>query len=367
MDSEQHVTLGDTREFPCGQCGATLTFAPGTNHLTCPYCGHQEVIQAEQKPIVEHDLSAGLARVRHARFSELSQSGREIRCDGCGANSVVTTQSDHCAFCGSPRITPLTRSETTIVPESLLPFHIDERGASSAFRQWVASRWFVPNDFRRRAKHQGMDGVYLPFWTFDSQTDTRYVGQRGDHYYETEYYEDAEGNRKSRQVRRTRWRSAAGSVHVNFDDVLVCATSTLPPLLVTSLEPWDLKLLQPYQPSYLSGFTTERYTVELSDGFDIAESRMEPSIRNAIRRDIGGDVQQIFSTHIVHSETTFKHVLLPLWISSFRYNDHVYRVIVNARTGEVAGERPWSALKITLVVLLGLLIVGLIVLAVRFS
>ena len=32
------------RQFPCKQCGANLTFAPGTTHLTCPYCGYVEEV-----------------------------------------------------------------------------------------------------------------------------------------------------------------------------------------------------------------------------------------------------------------------------------------------------------------------------------
>ena len=50
-------------------------------------------------------------------------------------------------------------------------------------------------------------------------------------------------------------------------------------------------------------------------------------------------------------QSTFKHLLLPLWISSFRYGDRVFRVLVNARTGEVQGERPWSVPKILLLIL----------------
>ena len=111
----------------------------------------------------------------------------------------------------------------------------------------------------------------------------------------------------------------------------------------------------------MAGFVTERYTVELQEGFERAEERMEPQIRSAIDRDIGGDTQRILSMNVRHSDTTFKHLLLPLWISSFRYGEKVYRVVINARTGEVAGERPWSAVKITLAVLLGLAIIGVIV------
>jgi hypothetical protein len=51
-------------------------------------------------------------------------------------------------------------------------------------------------------------------------------------------------------------------------------------------------------------------------------------------------------------ETTFKHVLLPVWIAAFRYNGKVYRFLVNGQTGNVSGNAPYSILKITLFVLM---------------
>jgi hypothetical protein len=59
---------------------------------------------------------------------------------------------------------------------------------------------------------------------------------------------------------------------------------------------------------------------------------------------------------------TYKHILLPVWLSAYRFNAKVYRFMVNARTGEVVGERPYSAWKITLFVLMCLAIVGIIAL-----
>ncbi|HVI00236.1 MAG TPA: hypothetical protein VM869_16075, partial [Enhygromyxa sp.] len=56
--------------------------------------------------------------------------------------------------------------------------------------------------------------------------------------------------------------------------------------------------------------------------------------------------------------------LLPLWISSFRYDDKVYRFVVNARTGEIAGERPYSKLKIAMAIIAAILvIVGIVLIA----
>jgi hypothetical protein len=45
-----------------------------------------------------------------------------------------------------------------------------------------------------------------------------------------------------------------------------------------------------------------------------------------------------------------------VWLSAYRYNNKVFQFIINARTGEVQGERPYSAGKITLAVIAGIIL-----------
>ena len=52
----------------------------------------------------------------------------------------------------------------------------------------------------------------------------------------------------------------------------------------------------------------------------------------------------------------FKHLLMPVWIGAYRFRGRPYQVVVNGQTGEVEGDRPWSAWKIGLAVLAGLLL-----------
>jgi hypothetical protein len=144
----------------------------------------------------------------------------------------------------------------------------------------------------------------------------------------------------------------------SFDDVLVCASHSLPEKLVNELEPWDLPELVKYNDNFIAGFITESYQTGLKDGFGKAKVRMEDRIRSSVRSDIGGDTQQITTLSTEYNDITFKHILLPLWISAYRYNNKVYRFTINARTGEVQGERPYSAIKIALLVIA---IIGIIV------
>src|SRR4029077_20723514 len=127
--------------------------------------------------------------------------------------------------------------------------------------------------------------------------------------------------------------------------------------------PSDLKKLVEFRDEYLSGFKTERYTIGPKEGFEHARVIMDGKIRELCTRDIGGDHQRLETVRTQHVGVTFKHILLPLWLASYRYRDQSYRVLVNGQTGEVQGDRPYSWVKIgilagvILAILLALLVV----------
>ncbi|MEO1232686.1 MAG: hypothetical protein AAFZ18_27700 [Myxococcota bacterium] len=349
------------RKFHCDGCGAHVAFSPEAQRLVCPYCGTEKARPESEAEVVEHDLGGALEK----GFAEApTVEAQTLRCGACGATTRIEGHvlASRCPFCDTPFTAPPT-AERVLLPQATLPFRVEARDAREAFSKWMAGRWFAPNDLLRRARKEGLDGVYLPFFTFDATTETWYRGERGDHYYETESYtayENGEAVRRSRTVQRTRWWPTSGAVFLGFDDVLVLASQGLPESLVRKLEPWDLDALVPHDESFLSGFTAEIDQRGLKDGFAECKTRCEPEIQRQVRRDIGGDVQRIHHHNTAWSGVTFKHVLLPVWVGAFRYRDAVYRVVVNARTGEVQGERPWSWWKIGATVLAAAVLIAVL-------
>jgi hypothetical protein len=269
-----------------------------------------------------------------------------------------------CDFCGSPLVAQPRSADPVLAPEGVLPFRVTRDAATDFVGRWIGSLWFAPSALKRLAAHEGISGVYLPFWTYDAYTVSRYTGERGDYYYTTESYtvRDAQGreSRQTRQVRHTRWHAASGTVERWFDDLLVPATRSLPPQRLSALEPWDLQELTAYEPAYLSGYKAQRYQVNLAEGFEQAKQLAAPVIDSDVRRDIGGDEQRVSHVATQYSAVTFKHLLLPVYVGAYRFNDKVYQVVVNGRSGEVQGERPYSVWKIALFVL-GILCVVLAV------
>lgn len=259
-----------------------------------------------------------------------------------------------CDFCGAQIVAQAKSADPILAPEGVLPFRITRQDASAGLRQWLASRWFAPNALKHFAQPDAIHGVYLPFWTYDTHTMSYYTGERGEYYYETEtYYErDDEGNQveRTREVRHTRWYSVSGEVTRWFDDLLVPATTSLPQNRLEALEPWDLTELKPYDPAFLSGYKAQRYQVDLAQGFERAKQVAAGVIQGDVRNDIGGDEQRIqdISTH--YSGITFKHLLLPVYAGAYRFNQKVFQIVINGRTGEIQGDRPYSFWKIALLV-----------------
>ncbi len=352
---------GSALELACSQCGADLNYDVGARSLKCPYCATENIIPVMSDAIGERDFRQFL---QDAQSSKSSYQISTAKCVSCGAESTLDPHVTHdaCPFCGVP-IEAQAEEKSLIEPQALLPFAVPAADAQGAFKTWLKKLWFAPNALKRMSNlKQNLQGVFLPHWTFDTDCRTEYIGQRGIYYWVTEHYTTTDANgksvRRSRQVRKTRWYPASGVVANRFDDLLVPASSSLPTKYVEALEPWGLKDLVASDRSYMAGFKTERYTVELETGFLDAEKQMAGPIERTIRADIGGDTQRIFDRRTEYRGITFKHILLPVWISSYRYKAKVFRFLVNARTGEVQGERPWSAWKIT-----GAVIAGIIVLA----
>lgn len=348
--------------YPCPQCGAPTAFKPGTHDLWCDHCDTRVAIERSTAAIVTYDLF-GKTAIAAVGAAEITAGGREAVCKNCGARSMMTKQAQRCVFCDSPMVAEVEDGARTIPPGGVLPFVLERGVAGDKFATWLKSRWFAPGDLVARARRDGLDGVYLPYWAYDAQTHTTYNGERGEHYYETETYTE-NGETKTRDVQKTRWWPASGAVDVSFDDLLVCGSPSLPEPMVRKLEPWDVAQLQPFDGRYLAGFVAERYRIDQSEAFKTAVERMNPVIRRAINDDIGGDEQRISSMNVDYESVGFRHVMMPLWLTAFHYRDRVFHVMVNARTGEVQGERPWSVMKIALFVLMiAAVIIAIVVLA----
>ena len=352
----------------CSNCGAELLYAPGTTELKCDYCDHRQKILTPENGYDELDLKSYLDSMGSQSHSEAITI---LSCKNCGANQHIEEnyKSLHCVYCNSPLIIEDAKKEEWILPGAVLPFQIDQKKAFQIFAKWVDKLWWAPNKLKKATLDpQNTKGLYVPFWTFDAQLFATYTGQRGDYYYICVPYTTTVNGKavtRFRQERRTRWTPAGGNISGFVDDTLIKASLQKTGVIPKKISHWNLNALQPFDSSYLAGFVTEKYTLPLKEGHLEANKEANRIADRWARRDIGGDTQRISSLDMTLSEETFKHILLPVFVSAYTFKGKRYNFFVNGQTGELSGKRPYSFWKIFLFVLSIILMMVVIVLLVN--
>ncbi|MDY7039805.1 MAG: hypothetical protein SVX38_02960 [Chloroflexota bacterium] len=354
-----------THKYPCSQCGAELDFDPAEDSLVCKYCGNVVSIPTTKAEIKEHRLEEGILAEQSEGWGTETKS---YKCKSCMATVAVESSvtSTECPFCGSNQVFALEESSKVIKPESLIPFKVDQNTAVTKFRKWLGAGWFRPNALKQIASgaQAQLRGIYLPFWTFDALTSSWWEAEAGYYYYETERYtvvEDGKQVTKTRQVRKVRWEPASGAHRQFFDDVLVYATPSADDKILQKIYPFETKALIPYDPAYLSGWAAEEYRIPLNDGWTRAQEIISDEVRSACAQKVPGDTQRNLTVDTAYANVTYKHVLFPVWLASYRYSGKVYHFMVNGQTGEVQGEAPISWIKVLIAIVIAIIIIACIV------
>jgi hypothetical protein len=234
-------------------------------------------------------------------------------------------------------------------------------------KQWIHSRWFAPNRLRTRALTDQLHAINLPYWTFDAQVHADWTAESGDYYYESVTRTDAQGNRRTEQVRKVRWYPSSGSLDHFFDDELVAGTAGVRMDLLHKVEPFPTDQLAPYDPAFVRGWTVERYQVDLRQASEVSRERMEEEIHSMCAGEVPGDTHRNLNVDAQFSDRTFKHILVPVWLVTYTFGPRTFQTLVNGYTGVVAGDRPVSWVKVFFYVILPILIVLTIFLVVRMS
>lgn len=333
----------------CPNCGATVVFDPATGGMHCDYCGYTcELPSADaEHEICEMDFEAAL----HTESFNWGEQKKEVQCKQCGAVTVYDALETAavCPFCGSTSVMPAA-NENTIAPGAVCPFAITKDQAGERFTRWIKGKLFAPRKAKKNARPEAFQGVYLPYWTYDAQTTSNFTGRAG--YDRT--VKDRDGNRKT----VTDWRHVNGVYQEFFDDVTVMASKRQTDSGVRACEPFDFSKLVPYSPQVVAGFIAERYSVGLKEGWESAQktiqSNLRSDIQSYIRRHWNADRADSVHFSTLYSNITYKYLLVPTWISSFKYKDKVYQFAVNGQTGKVGGKAPVSAWRVIIAILLGI-------------
>lgn len=355
VDAKKTKTMQET-DRKCPQCGGVMDYDPKTGGLHCPYCDYSEEIkvQDESGDDMAHELDFESAE--YTGNCDWGVAKKTVTCKSCGAVSVYDALevANECPYCGSNQVMEASDVKT-LAPNGVIPFVIEQKNASERFKKWLDKKWFAPKAAKESAKADSFKGIYLPYWTFDADTSST---------YSAEYGKDRKVKNGDKETTVTDWHRTSGSYNEFIDDELVAGTGNQNVDILRKIEPYDTNHAKPYKPEYLAGFMAERYAVGLKDAWEKAKksikNRLEGLITSKIKSQYNADHVRNLIVNTRYSNIKYKYVMLPVWLSSFKYNDKVYQFAVNGQSGKVGGKYPISPWRVAIAVVIGIIIVCLL-------
>ncbi|MGN1061044.1 MAG: hypothetical protein ACI4QN_04860 [Candidatus Coproplasma sp.] len=333
----------------CPLCGGRLVYSPADRALKCEYCGGKGQIDMSRygEELNFYDLI-------NAKNNTWANDTHIFRCNNCGAKTVISKKeiSKKCPFCGTTNVVQ-TEELCGLKPNAVLPFLLDKKQACESAVKWAKKRLFSPRKFKKTVYPEEIDGNYIPAFTFDTQTVTRYSGKLGRTKTRTKRV-----NGKTITESYTEWFNISGTYKMSFDDFLVQASDSVEQKDVNKLSPFDTNQSQAYSSDYLMGYSAAQYSKSGQECWEYARGVMQEEVKAAILRQYTYDKVGSFSMNMSCNDITYKYVLLPLYVGHYSYSHKLFNFFVNGRNGKVTGKAPVSPLRVGIAVFLGLAVVA---------
>ncbi len=339
----------------CSACGSNLVFNPESKTLTCPHCGTQQSF-GETSLAEELDLIAGFEGGTLA-FDDKTIA---FSCDSCGAKVVLNKNqtAKSCPFCGTAHVRKM-QELSGVKPNAVIPFAFEQDNAVSLSRAWAKKRFFAPSKFKKEVSADNVKGVYVPCFTFDSQTTSCYEGRIGI----TKTRTVGSGKNKRTQTYVV-WRNIRGTFNYSFDDLLVSAGEKIGQTQLNKISPFDTNNSIAFEEKCLLGFAAYHYDKELKDCWSDAKKNIDSRLRSLILGQYVHDRVAYLNVSTSHKSVTYKYVLLPVYVGNYSFKKKLYNFYVNGCTGKVCGKTPKSIIKILITAVVAIaVVVGIALLA----
>ncbi len=337
----------NTDAIKCKGCGGNMVFDPSTQKLKCPYCNYTEDFGSDGT--VEEIAIEDALKKNESWQSETSS----FRCTNCGAkiHTDKSITATICPFCGTAHVVKEADLEG-IKPNAVIPFKLTVADVIKNFKSWTKKKLFAPRKFKKTASTDKIKGVYMPLFTFDSQTESVYEGRIGE--YKTRTVRTKNGTRTETY---TEWRHVSGTLSHFFDDIYINAGKRIDSKNVYNLLPFDYASVKAYDNAYLSGFYAHHYEKDISTCWKEAREEIDKKIKDLIVSKYHCDCVDYLNVSTHHSNVTFKYILAPVYIINYSYKKKNYTIYCNGSTGKFTGKTPVSPLRVAIAVVLGIAVV----------
>lgn len=135
-----------------------------------------------------------------------------------------------------------------------------------------------------------------------------------------------------------------------FHNIPADASKKMEDNIMDLLEPFNYSELRPFEMSYLSGYSAEKYNFTYKDMLPRLEQRV-----NSYAKELCKDTIKGYSTvSVTNSNTSYlltnaDYSMFPVWIYNYHYKGADYRFTMNGQTGKIVGKPPVCTNKILLV------------------
>ena len=312
----------NANRFACPNCGGAMSFSPDGQTLVCDYCAVGSAQENEEAK--EQDFFSAMATLRgHSKPS----AHKVFHCKGCGAEFLLAPDklSESCAYCASPHVVNHGETRDLLDPDAIIPHQFNQRRATKILIDWVLENRFTP-----QGKVLPPRGFYIPVWTFDVGGSISYSGER----QSKNPKQDGFGFSTENAVITER-----GDILVFVDDIIIPAAKKYERFLHNLIENYNLAEAKNYKAHHLSNWSAETYEIELSTAALEARSRAYKSEKKKLKR-IFYNLSNLRTSSANMAITSYKLLLLPVWITTYPYEDKNYLVLINGQNAEVLGELP---------------------------
>lgn len=324
--------MPNVMEYKCPRCNGILEFDSRLQKMRCPYCDSVFTVEEMQGKDAALGQKPPAQQAQQTQDPELSSMG-VYTCNSCGGELVAdeNTAATHCPFCGNP-VMLTGRLSGQWKPDLVIPFRKTKEDAKQALREFTAGKKLLPKLFRSENHIDEVKGVYVPFWLFDAETDTRasFEGIRTRTWRQGEY-----------QYTERKHYDVVREGTIGFDNVPVDGSAKMPADLMESLEPYDTTQAMPFQTAFLSGYLADKYDVGSEESAKRADERIKQSAEDAIRSTVSGyDSINLIGSDVQIDRAKPKYALYPVWMLTTTWQDKQYRFAMNGQTGKFVGTLP---------------------------